>query len=68
MTEASRPISAAEAARAALEEVTDPGQRAMTLALLAVGDQLWAAAESVRSIDGRLEQVNAYLGALANKP
>ncbi|MET9324448.1 hypothetical protein ABZX75_30455 [Streptomyces sp. NPDC003038] len=68
MTEASRPTSAAEAARAALEEVTDPGQRATALALLAICDQLRASAESVRSVDARLEQVNAYLGALANKP
>ncbi|WP_411102986.1 hypothetical protein [Streptomyces sp. cmx-4-9] len=61
VTQASTPGTTAEAARAALEEVTDPGARAVALALLAV-------AESTQSVDKRLKQVNQYLGALANKP
>ncbi|MFF8277951.1 hypothetical protein ACF05T_17850 [Streptomyces lateritius] len=68
MTEASHPVSAAEAARSALEDVVDPGARAVALALLAVREELAALAERTGSVDTRLEQVNQYLGALANKP
>ncbi|MFF8606021.1 hypothetical protein ACF06X_08795 [Streptomyces sp. NPDC015346] len=66
--EASHPVSAAEAARSALEEVSDPATRAVALALLAVREELAAVAERTGSMDARLEQVNQYLGALANKP
>ncbi|MEV6655362.1 hypothetical protein [Streptomyces sp. NPDC051219] len=62
------PSSAAEAARAALNKVTDPGHKAMVLALLAVCEQLRETAENTQRIDTRLEQLNQYLGAIANKP
>ncbi|MFF4169513.1 hypothetical protein [Streptomyces sp. NPDC001744] len=68
MAQASRPVPAADAARAALEDVSDPSAKAVALALLAVRDELRAVSEKVGGVDARLEQVNQYLGALANKP
>jgi hypothetical protein len=68
MAQAPRPVSAADVARSALEEVSDPSARAVALALLAVCDELRAVSEKTGSVDARLEQVNQYLGALANKP
>ncbi|MEV4950152.1 hypothetical protein [Streptomyces sp. NPDC053755] len=68
MAQAPRPVSAADAARSALDEVSDPSARAVALALLAVCDELRAVSEKTGSVDARLEQVNQYLGALANKP
>ncbi|MFF7176989.1 hypothetical protein [Streptomyces sp. NPDC008121] len=68
MAQASGPVSAADAARSALEEVSDPSARAVALALLAVCEELRAVSERTGSMDARLEQVNQYLGALANKP
>ncbi|MEU2118142.1 hypothetical protein ABZ567_21455 [Streptomyces sp. NPDC016459] len=68
MAQESRPVPSADAARSALEEVSDPGTRAVALALLAVCDELRAVSERTGSMDARLEQVNQYLGALANKP
>ncbi|MFD3333030.1 hypothetical protein ACFWV1_10310 [Streptomyces sp. NPDC058700] len=68
MAQEPRPVSAADATRSALEEVSDPGTRAVALALLAVCDELRAVSERTGSMDARLEQVNQYLGALANKP
>jgi DNA-binding phage protein len=62
------PQSAAQAARAALDDVTDHGQKAVALALLAVCEQLREMAETARHVDARLEQINQYLGAIANKP
>ncbi|MFB7032539.1 MULTISPECIES: hypothetical protein [unclassified Streptomyces] len=68
MAQASRPVPAADEARAALEEVSDPAARAMVLALLAVRDELRTISERESRVDARLKQMNQYLGALANKP
>ncbi|MER5967325.1 hypothetical protein [Streptomyces sp. NPDC002057] len=69
MAQEPRPVSAASAAaRSAAEEVSDPAARAVALALLAVCEELRTVAERMGSVDTRLEQVNQYLGALANKP
>ncbi|MFE5733857.1 MULTISPECIES: hypothetical protein [unclassified Streptomyces] len=68
MTQAPRPVPAADEARAALEDVSDPAARAVALALLAVRDELRAVSERTGSVEARLEQTNQYLGALANKP
>ncbi|MGW9447335.1 hypothetical protein [Streptomyces sp. NPDC055632] len=68
MAQASRPVPAADEARAALEDVSDPAARAMVLALLAVRDELRTVSERESRVDARLKQMNQYLGALANKP
>ncbi|MEW1901728.1 MULTISPECIES: hypothetical protein [unclassified Streptomyces] len=68
MAEASRPVPAADEARAALEDVSDPAARAVVLALLAVRDELRTVSERETRVDARLKQMNQYLGALANKP
>ncbi|MFE5829209.1 MULTISPECIES: hypothetical protein [unclassified Streptomyces] len=68
MAEASRPVPAADEARAALEDVSDPAARAVVLALLAVRDELRTMSERETRVDARLKQMNQYLGALANKP
>ncbi|MFC8172493.1 hypothetical protein ACFUJ0_26485 [Streptomyces sp. NPDC057242] len=68
MAEASRPVPAADEARAALEDVSDPAARAVVLALLAVRDELRTVSERESRVDARLKQMNQYLGALANKP
>ncbi|MFE8936144.1 hypothetical protein ACWDNT_30380 [Streptomyces sp. NPDC000963] len=68
MAEASRPGPAADEARAALEDVSDPAAKAVVLALLAVRDELRTMSEREARVDARLKQMNQYLGALANKP
>ncbi|MFD3536429.1 hypothetical protein [Streptomyces sp. NPDC058664] len=68
MTQEPPSVAAADSARSALEEVSDPAARAVVLALLTVCDELRAVSERLGSVDTRLEQVNQYLGALANKP
>ncbi|MFI9121097.1 hypothetical protein ACIGW0_17090 [Streptomyces bikiniensis] len=68
MAQASRPVPAADEARAALEEVSDPTARAVVLALLGVRDELRAVSERAGRMDARMKQLNQYLGALANKP
>lgn len=70
MDSASSPSSSqlAEEARAALRDVTDPSAQASLLAALAVAKELQVLARSVQGIEGRLKQLNQYLGAIANKP
>ncbi|WP_435190309.1 hypothetical protein, partial [Streptomyces sp. bgisy126] len=62
MAEASRPVPAADEARAALEDVSDPAARAVVLALLAVRDELRTMSERETRVDARLKQMNQYLG------
>ncbi len=50
------------------ETIEEPGWKAVTLTLLAVADRLDDIAAVARSVDNRLEQLNHYLGAIANKP
>lgn len=70
MQSASGPSSAqlAEEARSALDQVADPSARAALLAVLAVVRELQGLTRVTQGIDARLETLNQYLGALANKP
>ncbi|MGK5629417.1 hypothetical protein [Streptomyces sp. URMC 123] len=60
--------AAVEEARAALEQVDDPTARATVWALLAAVRLLDEIAQATKGLDARVEQLNQYLGAIANKP
>ncbi|MFF1556408.1 hypothetical protein [Streptomyces sp. NPDC058279] len=55
-------------ARTALRDVGDPAARALVLAVLAAARELQELAGTAERLDARLEAVNQYLGAIANKP
>ncbi|MEU7065501.1 hypothetical protein ACIGQE_09375 [Streptomyces sp. NPDC053429] len=55
-------------ARTALRDVSDPAARALVLAVLAAARELQDVAHSAERLDARLESLNGYLGAIANKP
>ncbi|MDF3289797.1 MULTISPECIES: hypothetical protein [Streptomyces] len=63
-----RALDATQQALVVAETIEEPGSKAVALALLAVEARLDDIAAVARSVDHRLEQLNQYLGAIANKP
>ncbi|MGW7097853.1 hypothetical protein [Streptomyces sp. NPDC054838] len=55
-------------ARTSLRDVSDPAARALVLAVLGAARELQDLARTAENLDARLESLNQYLGAIANKP
>lgn len=66
--DSARAQEATEQALVLAEAIEEPGWKAVALTLLAVAARLDDIAAAARSVDSRLEQINQYLSAIANKP